>query len=101
MSDFKVQVLSDGDATVAQVTLKVSGVEVTHTGSAKKHPKDVSDPSVGEALAISRAMEKAATALRQHAEYSVRVASNPNRAKRYKFPSVFRTLATTPLFSGA
>lgn len=49
------------DAAVAKVTVEIPGHDKrTYVGTSKKHPKDAPNHTIGEQLAISRALAKAA-----------------------------------------
>ena len=61
MSDVvNVETMIDDDVAVAQVTVKVGATVARYTGSSKRHPKDSPDGVTGEALAVARALSKAA-----------------------------------------
>lgn len=61
MTTVETNVIVGQDAAVAQVSLDLVGYDRrVYTGTSKKHPKDPSIRSVGEALALARALRKAA-----------------------------------------
>jgi hypothetical protein len=62
--NIETSVIVGADAAVAQVTVSyATGRKATFTGTSKKHPKDRFNYTIGEQLAISRALTKASEAL--------------------------------------
>ncbi len=77
MSNVETNVIVGTDAAVAQVVISLAGWDKrTYTGTSKKHPKDVSNYTIGEALALARALRKAAEDL--EFQSSVRVEYEAN-----------------------
>jgi hypothetical protein len=65
------------DAAVAKVTVEIPGFDKrTYVGTSKKHPKDQSNHAIGEQLAVSRALRKAAEDLEFQAQARVEWANH-------------------------
>ena len=82
-------VLLDGEASVAEArggTFSNVG-ELSATGSAKKHPKDTSEPEVGFNLAVSRALRALADQYEKRAETAMDYANFPRRWVTSEYPS--------------
>lgn len=84
MSAVETNVIVGADAAVAQVSVDLVGYDRrTYTGTSKKHPKDQSIRSVGEALALARALRKAAEDLEFQATTRVEYEANRQSAIRF------------------
>jgi len=66
-------VLLDGEASVAEArgSTYTNIGEVTGTGSAKKHPKDKPDNTIGYNLAVARALRALADEYEKRADWSM------------------------------
>lgn len=71
MAKVKVNTLVGNNASVANVKVDVGSFSGSFTAESKKHPKDEPLASVGEALALSRALAKVAADLEQWANSEV------------------------------
>jgi uncharacterized protein DUF1876 len=62
-----INILTDGNRTVAEASLHTYAAHVTGNGSSGREPGDKSDPKIGENLAIARALRKIANRLEKKA----------------------------------
>lgn len=67
MAEVTVNTLVSDDAGVATVKVVVPGFSVERTASSKRHPRDAVLRSVGEGLALARALRAAADDLETQA----------------------------------
>jgi hypothetical protein len=65
LHSFELWLAEDEDHTEARVTIQLREVEMTGFGLARRNPKDPNVPTVGEELAMSRALHDLADQLRQ------------------------------------
>lgn len=68
LNSMTAMVIPAEQATTAYVAVTIDGCAFEATGSAKKHPKDAPDPSVGTALALSRTFSDLSEKLKEYAE---------------------------------
>jgi len=65
LHSFEMWLAEDEDHTEVRVTIQLREVEMTGFGMARRNPKDPNMPTVGEELAMSRALHDLADQLRQ------------------------------------
>jgi hypothetical protein len=65
LHSFELWLAEDEDHTEARVTIQLREVEMTGFGLARRNPRDPNMPTVGEELAMSRALQDLADQLRQ------------------------------------
>lgn len=76
------------DAAVARVSVSIPGFDKrTYVGTSKKHPKDASNHTIGEQLAVARALAKAAEDLEFQATTKVEWASHIAKMQRESYLS--------------
>lgn len=68
MTNVIVNTIVDEDAAAASVYVDFQGFTGKYTASSKRHPKDNVNKSLGEGLAVARALQKAVTDIRVWAE---------------------------------
>jgi hypothetical protein len=93
-------VLLDGEASVAEArggTFSNIG-ELSATGSAKKHPKDTSEPEVGFNLAVARALRALADQYEKRAEQAQHFANFPQRWAISQSPGTITSNNPNPNF---
>ena len=84
MSTIETNVIVGPDAAVAQVKVGILGWDSrTYTGTSKKHPKDTANHTIGETLALARALRKAAEDLEFQATSRVEWEANRRKAANY------------------
>jgi hypothetical protein len=89
MSKVETNAIVGSDAAVAQVSVDLAGWDRrTYTGTSKKHPKDAPNHTIGEALALARALRKAAEDLEFQA--STRIEWEANRPKVSDYLTPYR-----------
>lgn len=93
--DLHVDVQHSSEASVALLTGEFDGEDYTWTGAAKVTPGDKWDKEVGEKLAISRALMKAAVQLNRQANGRMKCLEDNAQQSRDK--RKFKSEAPTPV----
>lgn len=81
LTSFEVSVTTTGDVSIATVVGNYDGQEYFWTGSAKRAPDDRPVPETGMKLALSRALESAASQLSRQSDGALKC-NTDNREQR-------------------